>query len=132
VSRHIVDFSPQRSAASFRSWLKTTVRTRAIDHLRKKARQVDAAGGTAAQMQIADLPDPVAATSPQAFAFLETRGLAPSPDQEHDGKVKSGTPPEIPGAVAFAVVASGTRILIEKTNWFRDNAIRAENARLEK
>jgi RNA polymerase sigma-70 factor (ECF subfamily) len=58
VSRHIVDFSPQRSAASFRSWLKTIVRTRAIDHLRKKARHVDASGGTAAQMKIADLPDP--------------------------------------------------------------------------
>lgn len=60
VSRHIVDFSPRRSAASFRSWLKTIVRTRAIDHLRKKARHVDASGGTAAQMMFAETPDPLA------------------------------------------------------------------------
>lgn len=60
VSRHIVDFSPQRSAASFRSWLKTIVRTRTIDHLRKNARHVDASGGTAAQIKIAEMPDPLA------------------------------------------------------------------------
>jgi len=60
VSRHIADFSPTRSVASFRSWLKTIVGTRTIDHLRKKSRHVDASGGTAAMLRIADLPDPVA------------------------------------------------------------------------
>ena len=58
VSRHIADFSPSRSAASFRSWLKTIVRTRTIDHLRKSNRHVNASGGTEAQLKIAGLADP--------------------------------------------------------------------------
>ena len=60
VSRHIGDFSPNRSVASFRSWLKTIVRTRTIDYLRKSNRHAGAAGGTAAQMMMADVPDPLA------------------------------------------------------------------------
>ena len=60
VARHIIDFVPGRSVASFRSWLKTIVRTRTIDYLRKSKRHVDAAGGTAAQLRISDLPDPLA------------------------------------------------------------------------
>jgi len=63
VSRHIEDFSPARSVASFRSWLKTIVRTRTIDLLRKSNRQGQATGGTAAQMMMADLADPLAADS---------------------------------------------------------------------
>ena len=47
VSRHIGDFVPGRSVASFRSWLKTIVRTRTIDHFRKARKYVDAVGGTA-------------------------------------------------------------------------------------
>ena len=58
VARHIADFSPERSVASFRSWLKTIVRTRTIDYLRKANRQVNAAGGTEAQMRIGELADP--------------------------------------------------------------------------
>jgi len=59
VSRHIEDFSPARSVASFRSWLKTIVRTRTIDQLRKTNRHGVATGGTAAQMMMADLADPL-------------------------------------------------------------------------
>lgn len=59
VSRHIADFVPGRSVASFRSWLKTIVRTRTIDHYRKSQRYVDAVGGTAAQALISEVPDPL-------------------------------------------------------------------------
>lgn len=59
VSRHIGDFSPTRSAASFRSWLKTIVRTRTIDHLRKSKRHAGGAGGTEAQRMLADMADPL-------------------------------------------------------------------------
>lgn len=59
VSRHIADFVPGRSVASFRSWLKTIVRTRTIDHYRKSRRYVDAVGGTAAQAMISEVPDPL-------------------------------------------------------------------------
>ena len=60
VSRHIADFVPGRSVASFRSWLKTIVRTRTIDHYRKAKRHLDAMGGTAAQAMISEVPDPLA------------------------------------------------------------------------
>lgn len=60
VARHIADFSPERSVASFRSWLKTIVRTRTIDYLRKSNRQAHAAGGTEAQMRFGELADPMA------------------------------------------------------------------------
>ena len=60
VSRHIGDFVPGRSVASFRSWLKTIVRTRTIDHFRKARKYVDAVGGTAAQALISEVPDPFA------------------------------------------------------------------------
>lgn len=59
VSRHIADFVPGRSVASFRSWLKTIVRTRTIDHYRKTKRYVDAVGGTAAQALMSEVPDPL-------------------------------------------------------------------------
>lgn len=58
VARKIDSFKPTKSVASFRSWLKTIVRTRTIDHIRKVTRQAEAAGGTAAHMQIAEVPDP--------------------------------------------------------------------------
>jgi len=63
VSKHIADFSPNRSVASFRSWLKTIVRTRTIDHLRKSKKHAGATGGTAAQIMMADLADPLAEDS---------------------------------------------------------------------
>lgn len=63
VSRHIKDFSPARSVASFRSWLKTIVRTRTIDFLRKANRNVDGAGGTEAHLRISNLADPLSEDS---------------------------------------------------------------------
>ena len=58
VARKLETFKPAKSVASFRSWLKTIVRTKTIDHLRKIGRQQAAAGGTAAHMIIAEVADP--------------------------------------------------------------------------
>lgn len=45
VSKGLAVFKPKREVASFRSWLKTIVRTKTIDHHRKANRQAAAAGG---------------------------------------------------------------------------------------
>lgn len=66
VSQHIGDFVPGRSVASFRSWLKTIVRTRTIDHFRKARRHMNAAGGTAAQAVMAEVPDPIGEESDES------------------------------------------------------------------
>lgn len=59
VSKHINSFVPGRSVASFRSWLKTIVRTRVVDHFRATKRQVPGTGGTDALVRMADLADPI-------------------------------------------------------------------------
>lgn len=59
VSKHIESFVPGRSVASFRSWLKTIVRTRTMDHFRRTKRQVPGAGGTDAMGRIASVADPI-------------------------------------------------------------------------
>lgn len=71
VSQHIGDFVPGRSVASFRSWLKTIVRTRTIDHFRKARRHMKATGGTAAQAVMAEVPDPIAEDSDDEEAEAE-------------------------------------------------------------
>ncbi len=58
VSKHIESFVPGRSVASFRSWLKTIVRTRTMDHFRASKRHVPGTGGTDALAQFAAVPDP--------------------------------------------------------------------------
>ena len=60
VARKLDSFKPQRQVASFRSWLKTIVRTKAIDFQRKSNRQAHAAGGTDAQLRISEVQDPFA------------------------------------------------------------------------
>lgn len=59
VSKHIESFVPGRSVASFRSWLKTIVRTRTMDHFRANKRQVPGTGGTDALAQFAAVADPI-------------------------------------------------------------------------
>lgn len=58
VAARIGDFSPHKAVGAFRSWLRTIVRTRIIDHLRRWKLQNAARGGTEAQQQIASLVDP--------------------------------------------------------------------------
>lgn len=58
VANKLGTFKPQRKVASFRSWLKTIVRTKSIDLYRKSSRQAAAIGGSEAQMRISELEDP--------------------------------------------------------------------------
>lgn len=56
VSKHIDSFVPGRSVASFRSWLKTIVRTRTMDYFRKSKKQIAATGGTDAMIRMSEVP----------------------------------------------------------------------------
>lgn len=79
VAKKLDTFTPKRSVASFRSWLKTIVRTRTIDHFRKENRHANATGGTDAQLRIASVADPFAdETDEQAAnedAFVVQRAM---------------------------------------------------------
>ena len=59
VSGNLGTFAPDRSVGSFRSWLKTIVRTKTVDLYRRKNRQMTAMGGTAAQEMMANVVDPL-------------------------------------------------------------------------
>ena len=50
-------FRRDRPTDSFRGWLATIAHRRACDHLRKRAGQPDAAGGTEAQAMLQELPE---------------------------------------------------------------------------
>lgn len=60
VSAHLDSFSPTRSVGSFRSWLRSIVRTKIADHFRRLADQPEGRGGSDAQMHLANVPDPLA------------------------------------------------------------------------
>jgi len=60
VSTNLENYAPRRSVGSFRSWLRTIVRTRIVDHQRSRNRQVPGQGGTDAQRRMANLADPLA------------------------------------------------------------------------
>ena len=59
VSNHLATFTPSRSVGSFRCWLKTIVRTKLADHFQKINRQPSGRGGTDAQLQLANVLDPL-------------------------------------------------------------------------
>lgn len=61
VLQNLDSFRPSRSVGSFRSWLRTIVRTKVADHFRRRGRQPAARGGTDAQLHMANLADPPAA-----------------------------------------------------------------------
>lgn len=58
VSSNLENFSPARSVGSFRSWLKTIVRTRIVDHFRAANRQARGQGGTEANIRLANVAEP--------------------------------------------------------------------------
>lgn len=59
VSRNLHSFSPNKSVGAFRSWLRTIVRTKIADYYRRRAQQASGQGGTAAQLQLSEMADPL-------------------------------------------------------------------------
>lgn len=59
VARHVETFTPERKVGSFRSWLRTITRTKTVDHFRRRQKEMAGAGGTAAQLQLANFADPI-------------------------------------------------------------------------
>ena len=60
VARRLPTFTPNHSVGSFRSWLRTIVRSKVTDHFRRLRRQPLGRGGTEAQVFLSNLPDPLA------------------------------------------------------------------------
>lgn len=59
VSKHLENFAPTRSVGSFRSWLRTIVRTKVADHYRRVNQQPVGTGGSDAQLRMHNIPDPL-------------------------------------------------------------------------
>lgn len=59
VSTGLSKFSPAKATGSFRSWLRTIARSKIANHFQRANRQPRAAGGTHANQQLAEFPDPL-------------------------------------------------------------------------
>ena len=60
VSNHLDGFKPVKEVGSFRSWLRSIVRTKIADYYRKLNEQPAGRGGSTDQMRLAAIPDPLA------------------------------------------------------------------------
>jgi RNA polymerase sigma-70 factor (ECF subfamily) len=78
VAAHIADFRKERPGDTFRGWLRIITRNKVHDHFRRLGREPGAAGGTDAQLRLAELPapggDPEPA-DPELDAALFRQGL---------------------------------------------------------
>lgn len=59
VANHLASFKPAKAVGSFRSWLRSIVRTKIADHFRKLNEQPAGRGGSAYQMRLAAIADPL-------------------------------------------------------------------------
>lgn len=63
VSTHLDRFKPVKEVGSFRSWLRTIVRTKIADYYRKLNEQPAGRGGSTDQLRLAAVSDPMAEDS---------------------------------------------------------------------
>ncbi|MBC8869041.1 MAG: sigma-70 family RNA polymerase sigma factor [Planctomycetes bacterium] len=75
VSRSIGRFRRDRPGDSFRGWFSTITNTRILDFHRKQGRQVQAKGGSTAQVRLAQLPESTGDTSITDLPLGEDGGL---------------------------------------------------------
>lgn len=64
VSSNLKTFKPVKDVGSFRSWLRTIVRTKVADHFRSLGNQPAGQGGTEANLRIGSVADPLAEEDP--------------------------------------------------------------------
>lgn len=57
VAEHLAEFRRDRPGDSFRGWLRTITRNKALDHFRRQQRQPAASGGSDAQRLLMEVPD---------------------------------------------------------------------------
>lgn len=60
VATNLDSFSPARAVGSFRSWLRSIVRSKIADHFRRLNQQPAGRGGTDAHLHLANISDPLA------------------------------------------------------------------------
>ena len=58
VMRHVSDFRRDGPHDSFTAWLATITRSKVCDHYRRRHGRAEARGGTTAQRQMAEIPQP--------------------------------------------------------------------------
>ncbi len=58
VAAGIARFNKDQSGGTFRGWLRILTRNKVADHLRRRKKAVQATGGSDAQGQLAQVPDP--------------------------------------------------------------------------
>jgi RNA polymerase sigma-70 factor (ECF subfamily) len=79
VAAHIDSFRKESSSDTFRGWLRTITRNKVNDAFRRQAREPKGAGGSEAQAQLSQLPEPPDleddASADPAVAGLLRRGL---------------------------------------------------------
>ncbi len=61
VASHIDGFRKKERGDTFRGWLRTILRSKVLDHFRRRQREPDGIGGTDAQRRFAQRPGPVEA-----------------------------------------------------------------------
>lgn len=72
VSKNIERFDRETASGSFTAWIASITRNKIHDHFRRLAKLPVARGGTAAQMSIAELPEPISVEE-----ILQTRRKLP-------------------------------------------------------